>query len=650
MNKALTLLSPLKLLCLIALLLISSVGVQANASTDKPIVTVESAEQEQVYHWPRPEQWLSNAEDPVFASEKAVRGGRFRSFIPSFPLTLRTVGPDSNGSFAGYMRALNFGLLDFHPNTLRAIPSLASHWAFDDDGRTVYFKLDPDARWSDGVPVTADDYLFTIEFMRSKHIVAPWYNNYYSEQIVDVSKRDQYTIAVRFGSKKPKEELLRAVAISPTPRHFHQLDKNWIRAFNWRPAPVTGPYKVSKVRKGKYVEFERIDDWWGNNKRYYQHRYNPDFLRVKVIRDINVAHQYFTKGELDSFPLVLPNFWHKKANARAYRRGYIGKIKFYNELPQPSYGLYLNEDHALLADRNTRFGLAHSIHMDKVLRTVLRGDYERLETMHEGFGDYSNPDIRARRFDLDAAERHYTLAGWQQRGKDGVRIRPIGKTGEYERLSLDITYMSAAHTPRLVVLKEEALKAGVELNLRLLDGSAGFKQILEKKHQIAWMGWGVGGLSPRYWENFHSDNAHKPQTNNITNTNEPEFDRLIERYRNSYDRQERIALAHQLEQKIHDSGSYIPTYKVPYTRAGFWRWVKLPAHWGTRSSDSLFDVLGSGLLWIDENEKQAVLSARRRGDSLEPLHIVDSRWRKSASAANTTTAQTAAPTTMEASQ
>ena len=83
------------------------------------------------------------------------------------------------------------------------------------------------------------------------------------------------------------------------------------------------------------------------------------------------------------------------------------------------------------------------------------------------------------------------------------------------------------HTPRLVILKEEARKAGIELNLQLLDASAGFKQILEKKHQIAWMGWAGGGLTPRYWQFFYSANAHIPQTNNITNTDDSLMDEKI---------------------------------------------------------------------------------------------------------------------------
>jgi microcin C transport system substrate-binding protein len=570
-------------------------------------------------------QWITNDSDPVFADPAAKRGGRFRSFMMSFPPTLRAIGPDSNSSFVGYLRANALGLVGRHPNTLNPIPELATHWAFGADGRTIYYKLDPAARWSDGTPVTADDYLFTLEFMRSPHIVAPFYNDYYTNIITDVFKFDDHTIAVRGANVKPPYEMLFDYSIAPTPRHFHKLDANWVQNYNWRVEPNTGPYQISEVRKGKYIEFRRIDDWWANDHKYFRHRFNVDYVRVKVIRDLNIAHNHFTKGELDTFPLIMPRLWYKKAQGPSYDHGYIGKIVFYNDVPQPAQGMFLNEGDPLLADRDVRIGLAHAMNFDKVIRTVLRGDYERLQTQNEGYGEYSNRTIRARAFDLARADAHLRKAGWSERGPDGIRVK------DGQRLSLRVTYSTGEHTPRLAVLKEEARKAGVELTLQLLDGTAWYKQIMEKKHQIAWMSWSGGGIAPEYWQFYHSENANKPQTNNVTNMADPVMDEKIMAYRAATDMPTRIRLAHELEQMVHDSGDYIPGYKVPYTREAFWRWLKLPAARGTRSTELVFDPFGGsgGLFWIDEDEKARVQKARLLGEKLEPIFITDETWRTS---------------------
>jgi len=112
--------------------------------------------------------WLTNHEDPVFASKKAKKGGVFHSSIMSFPMTFRSVGPDSNGSFRSAILSNQLGLIGIHPNTENIIPEIATHWAFDKDKKTMYFKLDKNARWSDGKPVTADDFSFTLEFMPNR--------------------------------------------------------------------------------------------------------------------------------------------------------------------------------------------------------------------------------------------------------------------------------------------------------------------------------------------------------------------------------------------------------------------------------------------------------------------------------------------------
>lgn len=571
---------------------------------------------------PLPEglEWVTNVNDPVWSSPEATIGGTFNTSVLSFPLTLRTVGPDSNDSFSAYKRYTNLGLVSIHPNTLNFIPQLATHWAFGPDGKTVYYRLDPDARWSDGELVTADDYLFTIDFMRSEHIVAPWYNNHYTNQIVSVVKYDDYTISVEGATAKPREELLYEYGLNPTPRHFHKLDENWVQDYNWRSEPGTGAYRISRVEKGQFVEFGRNEDWWGNDKRYLAKRFNPDTVRITVIRDMNVAWEYFLRGEIDAFPVLMPRFWHEKAQGEPFDNGYINRIKFYTDTPQPSAGLWLNTDDPVLADRNVRLGLAHAMNIDLLLSTVLRGDYERLKTHHDGYWDYSNPNIQPREFDLQKADEYLDAAGFPNRGPDGIRMR------DGQRLSLRVVYSTQEHTPRLVLLREEAKKAGIELNLQLLDSSAAFKQILEKQHQVAWMAWGIG-LTPRFWQHYHSENAHKPQTNNITNTDNPEMDALIMEYRAATDKETRVRLAHQLEQMVHESGVFIPTYKVPYTREAYWRWLRLPEHYASRTTEVIFNPMVEGVFWIDEEIKAETLAGKDRGDTFEVVNIADTTWR-----------------------
>lgn len=571
---------------------------------------------------PKGLKWQTNNESPNWSSPLSEKGGTYTDYILTFPPTLRTVGPDSNSSFRSNINANQLGLTGFHPNTLEIIPEIATQWAYGKDGKTVYYKLDKAARWSDGNPVTADDFLFTLEFMRSKHINAPWYNNYYTEQVLDVSKYDDHTISVTGAVARPKDELHYYYGLSPTPKHFYKkLDKNWVKKHNWKIIPNTGPYQITKIKKGKEVIFTRKEDWWAKDKKYNQNRFNVDRVRLKVIRDANIAYKHFEKGELDTFALVQPEFWHNKAKGKLYDNGYLTKAIFFNDMPRSSSGLFINQANPILKDKNVRIALAHALNFQQVIDTVLRGDYERLQAFHTGYGDYSNADITAREFDLAKANSILDEAGWNKRDGKGIR------TKEGNRLSLDLVYGRKEHNKRWSIIKQSAIKAGIELNLKLQDSSAHYKTIMQKQHQLASLGWSTG-FRPAFWQHFHSENANKPQTNNITNTANSKMDNMIMEYRSATDESIRKQLANNLAQMIHDNASFIPDFKVPYTRGAHWRWIKLPEVPATKTSGSLYSPFADGgIFWIDTKAKIETKAARKSRTKFESTVNVYEQYR-----------------------
>ncbi|WP_429080428.1 extracellular solute-binding protein [Aeromonas bivalvium] len=574
--------------------------------------------------------WESNDTDPVYADPAARRGGTFHTFMTSFPLTLRLYGPDSNGGFAGYVRETNLPLLSTHPITGNPMPMLANQWAFGSDHKTLYFRLNPKARWSDGKPVTVDDFLFTLKMLRSKEINDPWYNNYYSTQITEVTKFDERTLAITSGSEKSRQDLLESLPFTPVPSHAIKLTTNWVKEYNWKVLPVSGPYQIGEVKKGKSITFRRVKDWWGDGERYFQHRFNPDRIDVKVLRDQNIAWQHFLRGELDTFGLVMPNWWHDKTRTAEFEKGYIERRWFYNQTPQSPMGLYLNTADPLLKDRNVRLGIQHALNLDKMLATLLRGDYQRLHSYGSGQDDFTNTEIRARPFDPKLARDYFAKAGFTQAGPNGILQNDKGQP-----LSLSITYTTAEHAQRLTLLREEAKKAGLSLELNLMDASAGFKSMLEKKHQSAWMAWS-GGRYPAYWEFFHKVNANKPQTNNIMNIDDDAITTLVEQYDKEFDFAKKAALSRQIQQRLYELASFVPAYQVPYTREGAWRWIKLPKVPATPKSDLLYWPLDGGnsgysyggLLWIDEEAKAQTKAAIKAGQSFPAVTLTDTTYQQ----------------------
>ena len=494
--------------------------------------------------------WENGSDLPEFSSPAAKKGGTMHSYIPSFPRTLRMIGPDANGSFRGILYDSNIvSLISLHPNQNAYYPGTASAWALSEDKKTVYFKLDPDARYSDGTPITADDYFFLFYFMRSTHVQAPWYNNWYSDNYTNITKYDDYTLSISVPHVMP-DPYDRVSGIFAMPRHFFNNLKDYPQRYQWKFPPTTGAYEVkeSNIKKGDAITLTRVQNWWAKDKKYYRYRYNPDKIHYKVIRDDSKAFEAFRRGEIDMFALQLSEYWYVKSDIPEVKNGYIQRAIFYNDVPRPTYGLYLNEDKSLLNNQDIRTGLQYASNFDQIIEFYFRGDWTRLKTGEDGYGPYVNPALQARPYSPEKAREYFAKAGFTQAGKDGILLNKQG-----QRLSFTLTSGYPQFEPVFPILKEEAEKAGVELNIELLDPTTAFKKILEKNHEIVFMGWKhVAPTYPSYWEGWHSDNAHKPQTNNVTNTDIPELDILIDKYDNSGNETELIELSHQIQEKIHD--------------------------------------------------------------------------------------------------
>lgn len=570
--------------------------------------------------------WISNMDQPVFANQDAPKGGKVSYAISSFPLTLRTEGPDSNGGFAAWTRGLFGSLMERHPDTREFIPYIAKSWAFAGDDRTMYFKLDEDARWSDGEKVTADDFVFTREFMTSEDIQAPWYNDYYANEIAEITAIDDYTLKVVSGPAKPVDELYEQVNLRPLPEHAIRpvLNEGWVEEQNWTIFPTVAAYQIDDIDMGKSIELERVEDWWAADKKYMVGRYNVDEFRIKVIRDTDVTLQALNKGELDAHQMIFPAQWHSfNEDYSAYANGYLQKTWAFNTSPQGLAGVWLNKQDPMLADHNIRLGVAHAMNVPKMLEAALYGDYQHLQNLGSGYGKYENDDVSAFPFDPDAARDYFAKAGYDSMGPNGFLVNDAG-----EELKVELLYLTPAHTPRTSVLQEEAKKAGLNLELNLLAGAQGFKAMLEKNHQAGFVGMGAGML-PAYWQYFHSDNA-KEQTNNFTMTADPELDKLIMTYKEEFDTDTRIEAAHAIQEWVMADAAFIPTYSVPFTRAAHWRWLKLPEQ-PAGLEESLFCSSGLnncyGRFWVDADEKDMVEKAMKDGKTFEPVTRIDETWK-----------------------
>jgi microcin C transport system substrate-binding protein len=588
---------------------------------------------------PKGLKWEDGNDVPEFADPQAKRGGTLHFWIDDFPRTLRFVGPDANGSFRSYiLDDISIGLLgnsviQVQPNTGQYYPGLAKQWALDPDGRTMYFKLDPDAHYSDGVPIKADDFFFTFFFFRSTYINDPWSNNFYSTNFGRIIKYDDYTIALSWKEAKPDiyDKLGQFV---PVPEHFYkELGPDFPERYQWQIEPTTGAYTVlpEDIHKGSSIELTRVKNWWASDKRFYRYRYNVEREHFDVIRDPNKALEAFKRGDLDYFGLTNPDNWYNKVpdSEPSVQKGYLHKAIFYNEVPVPNYGLWLNQTMPLLDNHDVRVGIAYASNFDLVDQSFFRGDYVRLQTGSDGYLEVPFPDIHARPFSVEKALESFAKAGFTKRGPDGILVDDKGR-----RLSFNLSTGYERFRDVLTILKQEAAKAGLEFTVEILDGTTAFKKVQEKQHQIGFTAFAVTPEKyPRYWDFYHSSNK-KPQTNNLTMTADPEMDKLIEQYDRSTSMDDIRRLATELEKKVYENAAFIPAFKAPFYRVGYWRWIRWPKGFNVRLS-SVADTFG--LEWIDEDLKKETLAAQASGQTFPPSIEVYDQWKQKAGATGAVT-------------
>ena len=564
--------------------------------------------------------WENGMNQPEIGDPAARKGGVFRRFIPTFPPTLRPFGDNSNNSFRGDLYDyIEIPLVTLHPETMEMIPGAARQWAVSKDGRTIYFRLDPQACYSDGVPVRARDFLVGVYLRVSDHIINPYSKQYFRENIAQVAMYDDLTLSISLPEAKIYAPAL-AGALTPSPPHFYaEYGSDYSERYQWRFPPTNGAYEVlpADIIKGASITQTRVTNWWARDRKYYRYRFNPDKIVHTVVRDESKAFELFRAGQLDTFYLTLPELWYEKSEIDPVYKGYIERVTFYKRYPKVPRGIYINVSKAPLNDLNVRIGIQHAMNWQKVIDVMFRGDYQRLNAFNEGYVNFSDPSIRARPYSINLAREAFGKAGYTSEGRDGILTKNDGT-----RLSISVTYPGMPMIDRMfAILREEAKACGFELRLDGLEATVAYKKEMQKQHEMAFGSWLITPPVPDFHQFLHSSNAFddkgnlKPQTNNTFVWGRADTDLLCDKVRTGRTMEEIRDATSQLQHIMHDEAIFVPGYSVDFMRIGSWRWVRWPDCPTTHFSPPVvYDPHEVFVLWIDEKIQTATQTARRTGE------------------------------------
>jgi microcin C transport system substrate-binding protein len=552
-------------------------------------------------------EWQTNMDQPLIGSPDAIKGGTIKTYMNDYPLTFRLVGPNANDAFAGWNRAftMEFGLVKMHPTTDEWIPWMATHWAVMEDNKTLYFKLRENTRFSDGEPITADDFVFTIEMWSSKYIVDPYYNKYIEEYFESVEAIDDYTLKV-VGTRpswRPLYDL--AQYLYPTPRHATQLDDEWVKRETNTPQVAPGPYVVTEQSTGKRVVFTKVDDWWGEDLDYFTGLFNVDAIQIDVIPRER-ALDYFQRGVIDFYEVPSAKVWATELDFDAMQKGWAYRKQVFLDRPTGTRGLNMNLEAPIFQNKDFRKAMQYLFDFDKVNKNIMHNLYFRKVSAFDG-SPYANPNLEPYGFNPRKAREHLKAAGFTKRGSDGILVNEKG-----ERASFELTYGSKLVEPHMTVVQNDMKRAGVEMKLKLLDGATNFRNGLERKYEMTYTG-RTASYYPSPTQYFHSKFVETTNNNNIWGFGTPETDKLIEIYEETLDEEERVEAMYKLDEIVQDEAFYLPLWDRPFVWVVGWHHVQWPDHITPKRTLQVHDW---HVWWIDPDKKEELEAAKESGTKI----------------------------------
>ena len=296
-----------------------------------------------------------------------------------------------------------------------------------DDRQTFTFKLRPEAKFSDGKPVTAADVVFTIETLRDKG--RPNFKNSYSK-ITKVETPDERTII--FHQEQGDRELPLIVGLMPILAK-HAWEGKAFDQTTIEPIIGSGPYVMADIKPGESITYKKNPDYWGKSQPISRGLWNFDEVRFDYYRDANSAFEAFKKGEADVRIEGDPVRWSANYDFPAVKDGKVVLEKIAQRTPAPASGLAFNTRRKIFEDARVREALLYVFDFEWANANLFDNVYQRT------YGYYSGSELSSKGKPLSDGEKAILGAaadGLRADFKDGSYVLPMSDGSGQDRKTL----------------------------------------------------------------------------------------------------------------------------------------------------------------------------------------------------------------------
>ncbi len=452
--------------------------------------------------------------------------------------------PESNVLYGLYE-----GLVRADGTDLHATPGVATSWDISPDQMTYTFHLRPDAQWSNGVPLTAYDFVMSWKRALSPKLAGLLSYYLFPLKNAEAYNKGQLKDFEQVGVHAVDDHTLRVDLEHPTPyllrlmlqRYYFPVylpgvlggggsedrgNQNWTRAENF-------------VGNGPYV----MTEWTPNQRivaRKNPHYWNRDHLRINEVRyypieDANVEEDAFRAGLIHktssgNIPVAKVDTYRREKSSLLHIDPYLG-----------SYFYMLNTTKPGLTDVRVRRALAMSIDRESLVKNVARGGQQpAFNYTPPGTSDYVCRTLIP--YDPAGARKLLAEAGYP----GGAGMPPLS-------ILLNTSELHRPLAEAVQAMWKKELGLDVRLNNQEWKVYLNSRSLMD--YTVFRAGW-IGSLDPYFFlENYLSGGA-----NNLTGFASPEYDRLIRQAQVTLDPQARNECFQQAEAILMEQAPIVPIY------------------------------------------------------------------------------------------
>ena len=459
------------------------------------------------------------------------------------------------------------------------------------DRRSYRFRLREGISFHDGSPIKAADVAYSLSILKEK-----------GHPNIGVLLRDleaadadgDRVVVLRFSPTRTPNVPLLAATLPILSRAYYATRK--FEETTLDPPLGSGPYRVGRFEQGRFLEFERVKDWWGANLPITRGQHNFDILRYDYYRDRDTAFEGFSAKNYTFREEFTSRVWATRYDFSAIRDGRIKRETIPDDRPSGAQGWMINTRREKFRDSRLREAFAYAFDFEWANKNLMFGSYARTQSYFQNsdmmakgkpsaeelallepfrgklskevFGEAWVPPVsdgsgQDRRLLRRAAEL-LNLAGWTI--KDGKRVNAKG-----EPLTVEFLVFERVSEPHHALYLKNLTALGIEATVRLVEPVQYRARMQDFDFDIT-MQRLVFSLTPgdTLRNIFSSKSASSKGSFNYSGVTDPVVDSLIERAVKATDRSSLYVACRALDRVLRAGHYWVPGWYKPSHWIAYW--------------------------------------------------------------------------------